>query len=419
MQKIAEILATGDEIRSGALVDSNSAWIAERLEETGIRVTRHACVGDELPRLVAEFLEIGRRADLAVVTGGLGPTSDDLTAQAAAGAVGRPTRLFPEALAAIEAFFQRKNRSMPASNTKQAMLPEGAEIIENPVGTAPGFSLEIEGCLFFFLPGVPREMQIMCRESVLPAVRRFLGPQPGVMKTRTLSSFGLTESRAADALAGFEDRFPSIKLGFRALFPEIQVKLYLHGERMADIENLELEAVPWLKQRIGESLISETGETLPMVVGRLLSREGATVALAESCTGGLAAHWLTSHPGSSAYFLLAAVTYADTAKHRVLGVSEDTLATLGAVSEATALEMARGVRDLAAADYGLSITGVAGPGGGSPEKPVGCVCFGLAGPDISLATTRQFHFENRHQNQSMAAAYSLDLLRRQLLKTHS
>ena len=308
---------------------------------------------------------------------------------------------------------------MPASNTKQALLPEGAAIIANPVGTAPGFSLEIEACLFFFLPGVPREMQIMCRESVLPAVRRFLGPRPGVMKTRTLSSFGLTESRAAEALQGFEQRFPGIKLGFRALFPEIQVKLYLHGETQADIEGLERQALPWLKQHIGGFLISETGEPLRVVIGRLLSERGATLALAESCTGGLVAHWLTSQAGSSAYFLLAAVTYADTAKQRVLGVSRDTLNTRGAVSEACALEMAQGVRNLVAADYGLSITGIAGPGGGSPEKPVGTVCFGLAGPETSLVRTKLFQFENRHQNQTMAAAYSLDLLRRQLGQAHN
>jgi len=415
MKKFAEILATGDEIRTGALVDGNSAWIAEKLEETGIQVSRHACVGDDLQQLVSVFLEISRRTDVAVVTGGLGPTSDDLTAQAAAMAVGRQTTLYPEALTALENFFARRNRTMPTSNTKQAMLPEGAVMLDNPVGTAPGFSLHINTCLFFFLPGVPGEMKTMCRRSVLPAVQKFLGPRSGVMKTRTLSTFGLTESQAADALQDFEQAFPSIKLGFRALFPEIQIKLYLSADIQAELQALEQQAVDWIKQKIGRSLISDTGASLQVTIGELLRNQQATVSLAESCTGGLVAHWLTSQAGSSDYFLLSAVTYANRAKHEILGVPWEILQEQGAVSEAVALEMARGVQRLAASDYSLSITGVAGPSGGTSAKPVGTVCFGLAGPETLTARTKHFQFDNRKMNQIMSAAYSLNLLRKLLL----
>ncbi len=415
MKIFAEILATGDEIRTGALVDSNSAWIAERLEETGIQVSRHSCVGDDLQQLVAVFQEISRRSDLAVVTGGLGPTSDDLTAEAAALTVGRKTKLYPEALAAVEKFFARRRRTMPESNTKQAMLPEGAAILDNPVGTAPGFSLQINACLFFFLPGVPREMKEMCRISVLPAAQKFLGPQSGTIKTRTLSTFGLTESQAADALQDFTQEFPSIKLGFRALFPEIQIKLYLSGESRAELEVQEHGAVQWVRQKIGRTLISDTGASLQVTIGELLRKQQATLALAESCTGGLVAHWLTSQAGSSDYFLLSAVTYANSAKHKVLQVSRETLREHGAVSEAAALEMARGVQRLAASDYSLSITGTAGPSGGTSEKPVGTVCFGLAGPKTLTARTKHFQFQNRTMNQTMSAAYSLNLLRELLL----
>ncbi len=417
MKQYAEILATGDEIRSGALVDSNSAWIADKLEETGIQVSRHSCVGDDLQQLVSIFHEISRRSDLAVVTGGLGPTSDDLTAQAAAMAVGRQTTLYPEAMAALESFFARRNRTMPASNKKQAMLPAGSVMIENPVGTAPGFSLQINTCLFFFLPGVPGEMKTMCRQSVLPEVRKLLGPGAGAMKTRTLSTFGLTESQAADALEDFEQAFPSIKLGFRALFPEIQIKLYLSADIQTELNELEQQAVSWIKHTIGRNLISDTGTPLQVTIGELLKKRQATVSLAESCTGGLVAHWLTSQAGSSDYFLLSAVTYANRAKHELLGVSWEVLQEQGAVSEAVALEMARGVQRLAASDYSLSITGIAGPSGGSPAKPVGTVCFGLAGPETLMARTKYFPFANRKMNQTMSAAYSLNLLRKLLLST--
>jgi nicotinamide-nucleotide amidase len=237
------------------------------------------------------------------------------------------------------------------------------------------------------------------------------------MKTRTLSTFGLTESQAADALEDFEQAFPSIKLGFRALFPEIQIKLYLSADIQTELNDLEQQAVSWIKHTIGRNLISDTGTPLQVTIGELLKKRQATVSLAESCTGGLVAHWLTSQAGSSDYFLLSAVTYANSAKHEVLGVSWEVLQEQGAVSEAVALEMARGVQRLAASDYSLSITGIAGPSGGSPAKPVGTVCFGLAGPETLMARTKHFQFANRKMNQTMAAAYSLNLLRKLLLST--
>lgn len=419
MPKYAEILATGDEIRTGALVDSNSAWIAEKLEETGISVIRHSCIGDDLGQLISMFQEISQRSDLAVVTGGLGPTSDDLTTQAAAEALGCKTVLFPEALAAVEAFFQKRNRSMPDSNRKQAWLPQGASLIANPTGTAPGFSLKIKDCLFFFLPGVPREMKTMCRTSVFPAVRTFLGAEQKTMKTRTLSTFGLTESQAADHLQDFHGLFPEIKLGYRALFPEIQIKLYLNGSDKTQIDALENRALDWLRDKLGRNLVSDTGASLSLTIGQLLKEHRLTLALAESCTGGLLAHWLTTQPGSSDYFLFSAVTYSNHSKQQVLEVPARIIEEYGAVSEETALAMARGARVLAGSDYSLSITGIAGPEGGTPEKPVGTVCFGLAGPALQIAKTRHFPFQNRSMNQVMSAAVSLNLLRQHLLHNPS
>ncbi|MCF8106473.1 MAG: competence/damage-inducible protein A [Desulfohalobiaceae bacterium] len=415
MNTKAEILATGDEIRSGALVDSNSAWIAERLEETGLFVTRHSCVGDDLQELTRVIEEISLRSSLAVVSGGLGPTSDDLTAQAAALAKQTEIVLFPEALAAVESFFQKMNRPMPPSNKKQAMLPRGSSVIDNPVGTAPGFALEINSCLFFFLPGVPREMKEMCRDSVLPRIERIQGPGQQINRIRTITTFGLSESQAAEELKDFDSRFKEIKLGYRTLFPEIQVKLYITGSDQQHLENLEQEAVEWLVHKLGRNIVSAEGKSLPEHTARLLVRRKATLALAESCTGGLLAHCLTSLAGSSEYFLLSAVTYSNQAKQKMLNVSPKTLAAYGAVSEETALEMARGVKEAAGSDYSLSTTGIAGPGGATPGKPVGTVCFGLATPSALTARTLCFNFADRKMNQKIFAFAGLDLLRRQFL----
>jgi len=413
---IAEILATGDEIRSGALVDSNSAHISRRLEEAGIEVVRHTCVGDDLDRLAAVFREIGARADICIVTGGLGPTVDDLTAEAAAAATGGRLILDEKALAGVEAFFKARNREMSASNRKQAMLPSGAERLDNPIGTAPGFAVSIGGCRFFCLPGVPPEMKKMLDEQVLPRVGRLPGAVTGMLQTVTICTFGYPESIAGERIAGFSTRFPDLKLGLRAKFPEIQVKIY---GRSKDPEKLGTElsqARQWLVERLGSKAFSSSGRSMQEVVGDRLAAAGETLAVAESCTGGLIAHWLTNVAGSSAYFLLSAVTYANEAKIAVLGVSRQTLETHGAVHETTAEEMAAGVRRVAGADWGLSVTGIAGPGGGTPEKPVGTVCVGVVSARGAQSRRFFFPFGHRQMNKQVFAMTALDQLRRRLPK---
>ncbi len=226
---IAEILATGDEIRSGALVDSNSAYIAQTLEDTGIEVARHSSIGDDPAEIIIILKEISQRSDIAVVTGGLGPTDDDLTSAAAARAADVVLVLDLQALASVENFFKARNRMLTDSNKKQAMLPVGAQCLNNPVGTAPGFHIKIGQCDFFFLPGVPFEMRPMLTEQVIPRIMKIQGPDAGVRLVKTLSTFGLTESATGDQLDGFDQRFPQMKLGFRAIFPEVQVKFYAHG----------------------------------------------------------------------------------------------------------------------------------------------------------------------------------------------
>lgn len=411
----AEILATGEEIRTGALVDSNSAFIAEKLELCGVKVMRLNGIGDELEQLTAILKEIGSRADVSVVTGGLGPTVDDLTAQAAADAAGVGLCMDPAALASIEDFFRRRNRSMNPSIRKQAMLPDGAEVLFNPVGTAPGFQLRIGSCRFFFLPGVPFEMKRMLADHVLPRMATLLGGRREARRVKTLSCFGLTESLTGERLDGLEKEFPGVRLGLRARFPEIQVKLYGSGADEVRVAEALDQAAAFARERLGDILFTDSGEPMEAVVGRLLRERNATLAAAESCTGGLIAHRLTEVAGSSDYFLLAAVTYADAAKTRVLGVSEETLTRCGAVHADTVRDMAVGVRRLAGATYGIATSGIAGPTGGNAEKPVGTVCIGLATPGQALGYRFHLNYGRRSMNKKMFAMKALDVLRRELL----
>jgi nicotinamide-nucleotide amidase len=412
---IAEIMATGEEIRSGALIDSNSAYIAQKLEQIGISVTRHTCVGDDVTQLVAAFKETGSRADMAVVTGGLGPTADDLTAAAAAEAGGVKLVENQSALESVESFFKARRRAVNPASRKQAMLPSGAECLPNAVGTAPGFRISIGKCLFFFLPGVPDEMQRMLSDTVLPQIRKLIGDSRIFHRVRTLSTFGLTESQTYERIAGLADAFPQIFLGTRVRFPEIQVKLYAKGadERQLN-EDLE-SACQWVIDQLGDKVISPQGNSLQEVVGKLLKEKKATLALAESCTGGLIADMLTNVSGSSDYFVFSGVTYSNQAKINILKVSPDTIAKYGAVHEKTAKEMALGARQISGATYGLATSGIAGPTGGTPEKPVGTVCIAVATPADCCAYRFNFWFGSRKMHKQIFAAAALDVLRRELL----
>ena len=411
----AEILATGDEIRTGALVDSNSGYISEKLEENGIEVVRHTSVGDDLPILVSTLREIGDRADVAVVTGGLGPTTDDLSAEAAATASGVELVLDDQALENVESFFKKFNRPMTDSNRKQALLPRGCQILYNPVGTAPGFSLIIGRCRFYFLPGVPYEMKRMLPEHVIPDVLSLQGDAAMHNRVKTITTFGLPESLAGEKVAGVEAAFPGIKLGLRASFPQIQVKLYGRDRNAVLLDQRLAEAGQWTLERLGKNVISENGEPMEAVVGRFLSEKAATIALAESCTGGLIANWLTNVAGSSGYFLFSGVTYSNQAKINVLGVKPETLEKHGAVHEETAREMAVGARRAAGATFGLSTSGIAGPDGGTEDKPVGTVCVGFAGPDRSFGRRLYFPFGKRLMNKKIFTMAALDILRKEIM----
>ena len=412
---IAEIMATGEEIRSGDLIDSNSAYIAQKLEESGFAVSRHTGIGDDIIQLVAVFKEIGRRADMAIVTGGLGPTSDDLTAAAAAEAAGVKLVQNQSALESLQRFFKARRREMNPASRKQAMLPEGAECLPNVIGTASGFRLTIGRCLFFCLPGVPEEMHAMLSDAVLPQLRRLFADRQIFYRVKTLSTFGLTESQTFERLAGLAGRFPEISLGMRVKFPEIQVKLYAKGPDERDLSEVLESAAHWVVGRLGDKVISLQGDPIEAVVGQFLREKQATLALAESCTGGLIADMLTDISGSSDYFVFSGVTYSNQAKIDVLNVSQETIAGHGAVDEETAKEMALGARRISGATYGLATSGIAGPQGGTPQKPVGTVCIALATAHDCCAYRFHFRFGRRAMHKQMFAAAALDVLRRKLL----
>ncbi|MBC8463814.1 MAG: competence/damage-inducible protein A [Deltaproteobacteria bacterium] len=414
---IAEILSTGDELRSGAVQDTNSGYIARKLEERGIFTTRHQCVGDDSDMLISVLKEIGGRADIAIVSGGLGPTEDDLTAAAAARAAGVELALDQMAHESVMQFFKSRKRPMNPTNQKQALLPLGAECLSNPVGTAPGFKLKIDRCRFWFVPGVPLEMKRMLNETVLSQIAELPGRERSHYQTRTLATFGLPESATGEMLAGFEGRFAGIKLGLRAKFPEIHIKLYGQGKDEEDLSKRMQQATAWVLEKLGRNVFSTRGESIASVVGQQLITQNATVAVAESCTGGLISHWLTDVPGSSQYFRYTAITYSNEAKIKMLAVSPSTIRDNGAVHEKTALEMVEGVKNQSGADYAIATSGIAGPEGGTEDKPVGTVCIGLATPRYTKAKRYYLQFADRSMNKKIFAMTALDILRRALLES--
>lgn len=410
-----EIISTGQEVISGAIVDTNAAYIAQAIIGAGGDIVRHTCVGDNREALVTAFTEAETRADYVIVTGGLGPTSDDLTAEAAAEAMNLELVIDPDATKSVTDYFRRKNMSVPESNRKQTYLPSGAECLANEVGTAPGFLIRRDNCIFFYIPGVPSEMRYMVATYILPVLEGIGKGRRIVHRVKTLSHFGIPEAEVNDLLSDIEEMFPEVTLGLQAVFPVIHAKLYASGSDEEEIDEMLDRASQWALERTGHAVFSTDGKTLPEVVGEQLMKHHRTVALAESCTGGLIGHMLTGVAGSSSYFLFSGVTYSNDAKKNVLGVKQETLDTYGAVSRETVCEMAEGTRRIAGADYGIAISGIAGPDGGTSDKPVGTFCIGIAS-DHDVKTYRFVaRFSDREKNKKAFAMKALDILRRALM----
>ncbi|HOB75907.1 MAG TPA: competence/damage-inducible protein A [Phycisphaerae bacterium] len=372
----AAILSIGTELTLGQTVDTNSAWLSQRLAELGIRVQWHVTVPDELEPIRQELERACAQVDVVLVTGGLGPTADDLTRDALAALMGVGLERREEYVEQIRAFFASRGRDMPEANIVQAMFPTGSEPITNTCGTAPGIRARWKDTLIFIMPGVPREMRVMYDRDVLPVLAPLAGE--GVILASTLYCFGAGESDIAEKIRDLMARGRNPTVGTTAQQTVIGVRIHVQGRTRAEAQALLDRDREEIRRRLGTLVFGENNDQLAAAVAALLFDKQKTIATAESCTGGLLAGRLTDIPGSSRYFLQGVVTYANEAKTALLGVPADLIARHGAVSREVAEVMATACRQRANADFALSVTGIAGPGGGTAQKPVGLVYIGLA-----------------------------------------
>jgi nicotinamide-nucleotide amidase len=415
------ILSIGDELVLGQTVDTNSAWISQQLAAVGCGIVAHATVPDDQKLIEDAIRAAAGRCDVLIISGGIGPTEDDLTRQALGAVLGVELEMNPVWLEKLQAFWSRRSAVMPEINKIQAMIPRGAEMIDNSAGTAAGIRAKIGSTEVFVMPGVPKEMKIMFTRDVFPFIRERSGG--AVILQRTLHTFGIGESAVAEKLGTLmkRDRNPSV--GTTVANGIVSLRINARFGSLADAER-EMEATTAdCQAALGDLIFGRDETTLPHVLANLLrgGEKRLTVATAESCTGGLLAKMLTDLPGSSAYFTQGWITYSNLAKYERLGVNEDIINVYGAVSEPVVEAMARHARRLAKSTYALSISGVAGPDGGSPTKPVGTVCIGLAKPDPddragSLVDKRTFQlFGDRDMIRDRAAKMALTMLRFELM----
>ncbi len=379
----AIIIAVGDELISGETVDGNSAFLSRKLSEIGIPVVKHITVGDDVQEIAGALSASANAADIVIATGGLGPTSDDLTRHGLAAAMHAELACDEASLRTIEEFFAARGRAMIEGNKIQAYIPERAVALPNEHGTAPGIFAEVKDARVFVLPGVPAEMRSMFAEQVAPR----LPPGTQVIFERLVHVFGAGESNVAakieDCMA--RDANPLVGITVKAGMITLRVKTRAGTDH--DAEKLEAPVLKRIRERLGELVVGEGDDTLVSVTGALLRERGQTVGTAESCTGGLLGTLFTDVAGSSDYYRGGVVAYSNDVKASRLCVKPETLERFGAVSEEVASEMAAGLKQLFNVDWALSTTGIAGPGGGTREKPVGLVCFACAGPG-GVATSR-------------------------------
>jgi nicotinamide-nucleotide amidase len=408
----AEIIAVGSELLTPFRTDTNSLWLTDKLNSVGVEVKLKTVVGDDDARLEETIRDALKRSSVVVLTGGLGPTEDDITRKIAARALGRRLSLDEKVLEEIKEKFLHFGRKMPDINARQAMVVEGAEVLPNPNGTAPGMYVEHEGRVVVLLPGPPREMKPMFESRVLARLSERAG-QVRVAR-RVLRVAGLGESAVDERIAPVYTQYKNPQTTILFNDTEIEIHLTAQGKTEQEAELLLDGLAGQIEERLGDSIFAFRGETMEEVVGLRLAVNGFTLAVAESCTGGLVSHRLTEIPGSSAYFMEGVVTYSNEAKTRLLGVPAELIEQHGAVSAEVAEAMAEGVKRRAATDFGLSVTGVAGPGGGTTEKPVGLVYISLA-DDAHTEHRRIMLPGDRHLIRWRASQSALDLLRRRLI----
>ena len=384
----AVILSTGDELTNGRVADTNASVIADRLFAAGVQVAAVLTVGDDRDRLIWAMRQASHLGDLIIGTGGLGPTADDLTTEVVAELLGSKLKQDEPTAHALKTGFETRGITWTSNNLKQALFPEESVVIPNPVGSAPGFRVAMgSGKILVWLSGVPQEMVAMLTQTVMPWIVSQRADRNRVL-AHTFKIYGLTESKLDDLVRPV-DLGPNAKLSFRAHYPDLSLRLTVTGG--VEIEETLTRLTQDIRKVLGPHIYCEGDTTLEDFVGQLLLARRLTLALAESCTGGYVSHRITRIAGSSAYYYGGAVTYSNDAKIRFLGVNPATLERHGAVSRETALEMSRGIRERTGASIGMSVTGIAGPLGGSAEKPVGTVWIGLAQAENHEARLFRFH----------------------------
>ncbi|MBN1255237.1 MAG: competence/damage-inducible protein A [Deltaproteobacteria bacterium] len=405
-----EIITIGNEVISGHTADTNAALLSHAVFSQGAEITRVVSVGDEVETIVEALHEAIARADLILVTGGLGPTPDDRTAEAAARALGKKLTLHKEYLEILKERFRKWHLTFTPSDEKVAYIPEGAVPLPNPVGMC-GFRLDEGSKNIFFFPGVPREVKELVQEALIPFLRAKIRGGKEIVRSALLKVFGPTESGIKEILHGIQD---DIELAYLPSFPEIHLRVVARGVEAKEVEARLKRCEDEIAERLGVYLFGTGDEVMEGVAGRLLREKKSTIAVAESCTGGLIAHRITEVSGSSAYFLQGVVAYSNQAKEQLLGVSQSTLERFGPVSKEIAHHMAQGVREGSGATLGVATTGIAGPKGGTSITPVGRVFIALAAEDMVEVKKYDF-FGDRHQVKLMASEVALDRVRRYLI----
>ncbi len=406
----------------GRVLNTHQQWLCRQLADRGYVVNRQVAVADTSRDIEEAVREALGRADLIITTGGLGPTSDDLTRDLIARLIGRELREDAAVLAHIKSFFEVRRRAMPERTAVQAMVPDGAMVLPNPHGTAPGLAIELrpnglrpggETTWLIMLPGPPRELRPMFTDSVAPLLARVL-PLEQRFVCRTLRATGIGESVVQERIGPSLEAFvkAGLDLGYCARLGQVDVRLAAHG---AEAEKMVREAERIVYRQIGSRIFGVEDEELETILIQTLTARKQTLAVAESCTGGLISHLLTNVPGASAVLLAGLVTYSNASKQKLLGVREETLTEHGAVSEAVAREMAEGARRETKSDFAISVTGIAGPSGGTPDKPVGTVFIGVAGP-FGSNVEKNFNPYDRATFKQVTAQQALDLLRRKQLR---
>jgi nicotinamide-nucleotide amidase len=413
MTKTAEIIAVGSELLTPERSDTNSLWLTEKLNDIGVEVKLKTIVGDDDARLEETIRDAVKRSDIVITTGGLGPTEDDITRQVSARALNKALAYHSDLEDHLRERFRNWGREMPEINKRQAFIVAGAEVLPNPNGSAVGMYLIENDTHIAILPGPPREMQPMFEDLVLPKLKAGTGTVS--VYRRFLKVVGLGESVLDEAIAPIYTCYPNVQTSILFNKSEVDVQLALRAENETRAQDVLDEIEAKIVANLGRAVFSVKGESMEQVVGRLLAKSGKTVSVAESCTGGLIGSRLTEVPGSSSYFIEGVVSYSNEAKIRTLNVPKALLDEFGAVSAEVAVAMADGMRKRAETDYALSVTGIAGPGGGTEEKPVGLVYLGLAS-ELEIKTRRLMLPGDRYLIRWRSSTAAMDFLRRQLLK---